>query len=103
MARHVRIRVSGGWYHILARGHNRERIFGGEADYADFLGRLQEMRQRYRVRVVAYCLMPNHYHLLVRTPEANVSRAIQWLNGGYGICPAHGVFQQDLHVLNRRD
>jgi REP element-mobilizing transposase RayT len=47
--------------------------------------------------------MPNHYHLLVRTPEANVSRAIQWLNGGYGICPAHGVFQQDLHVLNRRD
>lgn len=43
------------------------------------------MREQYRVRVYAYCLMPNHYHLLVRTPEGNVSRAIQWLNGSYGI------------------
>jgi hypothetical protein len=43
------------------------------------------MRERFRVRVCAYCIMNTHYHLLVRTPEANISQAIQWLNGSYGI------------------
>ena len=85
MARHVRIRVSGGWYHVFTRGHNREDIFERDADREHFLGLVEEIRERCGVRVHAYCLMPNHYHLLVRTPEANVSRAIQWLNGSYGI------------------
>ena len=85
MARAVRIRVAGGWYHVMARGHNREAIFSEERDYRHFLELLEEMRERFRVRVYAYCLMPNHYHLLVGTPEGNVSRAIQWVNGSYGI------------------
>ena len=81
----MRIRVSGGWYHVFTRGHNRERIFACDEDCAHFLELVAAMRAQYRLRVHAYCLMPNHYHLLVRTPEANVSRAIQWLNGSYGI------------------
>jgi REP element-mobilizing transposase RayT len=85
MARPVRIRVSGGWYHVFSRGHNRERIFSDPGDYAHFLEKLEEMSGLFRVKVYAYCLMPNHYHVLVSTPEANVSRAIQWLNGSYGI------------------
>ena len=45
------------------------------------MGLVATMRERFGVRVYAYCLMPNHYHLLIGTPEGNVSRAIQWLNG----------------------
>jgi len=85
MARHVRIRVLGGWYHVFSRGHNRERIFTGQGDYVHFLELMDAMRERFSVRVYAYCLMPNHYHLLISTPEGNVSRAVQWLNGSYGI------------------
>ena len=83
MARPLRINVAGGWYHVTARGQRRERIFGAKADYRRFLKLVAEMRERYRVRVRAYCLMPNHYHLLVSTPEANLSRAVQWLNVSY--------------------
>ena len=83
MARPLRINVAGGWYHVTARGQRRERIFGAKADYRRFLKLVAEMRERYRVRVMAYCLMPNHYHLLVSTPEANLSRAVQWLNVSY--------------------
>ena len=85
MARHVRIRVSGGWYHVCTRGHNREGIFCCRGDREHFLALVEEMRGRFRVRVCAYCIMTTHYHLLVRTPEANISRAVQWLNGSYGI------------------
>jgi len=53
--------------------------------YGHFLELVQTMRERFRVRVHAYCLMPNHYHLLVSTPDGNISQAFQWLNGSYGI------------------
>ena len=72
MARHVRIRVGGGWYHVTSRGHNREAIFSGRGDGIHFLELLEAMRERFRVKVYAYCLMGNHYHLLICTPEGNV-------------------------------
>jgi len=77
--------VAGGLYHVCARGHDRQALFADRRDYAHFLDLLAEMRERFRVRVYAYCLMRNHHHLLVKTPEANISRAIQWVNGSYGI------------------
>jgi putative transposase len=84
MARHARFRVAGGWYHVFTRGHNREAVFGNEEDCEHFLELVERMRELYGIRVHAYAVMSNHYHLLVTTPEANVSRAIQWLNGSYG-------------------
>jgi len=85
MARAVRIRVAGGWYHVFSRGHNREAIFGGDRDYRHFLELLGELQAVWRVPVHAYGLMSNHYHLLIRTPAGNISAAIQWLNGSYGM------------------
>ena len=85
MARHVRIRVGGGMYHVYTRGDHRDAVFCSDGDAEHFLELLEEMRGRFRMRVYAYCLMPNHYHLLVGTPEGNISRGIQWLNGSYGI------------------
>ena len=64
---------------------DRGPLFGDDTDRRHFLGLLAAMRGQYRVRVVAYCLMPNHFHLLLVTPEANVSEAMQWLGGSYGI------------------
>jgi len=101
MARQVRIRVSGGWYHVCSRGQNREYIFGGRRDREHWLELVAEMRERYRVRVIAYCIMGTHYHLLVRTPEGNISRAIQWLNGSYGMW-FNKAHERSGHVFGER-
>lgn len=85
MARPLRIDLPGGWYHITSRGQRREPIYHDARDRSEFLARLEEMTMRFGVEVHAYVLMPNHYHLLIRTPKANASRAMQWLNNGYGM------------------
>jgi len=85
MARPLRINIAGGWYHITSRGQRRGPIYHDNRDRVEFLERLAEMTKRYGVEVHAYVLMPNHYHLLVRTPKANASDAMQWLNNGYGM------------------
>jgi putative transposase len=101
MTRPLRIKALGGWYHVFARGHNRDLIYEDGLDCGHFLKLLEEMRELYRVRVYAYCLMPNHYHLLVGTPEGNISRAIQWLNGSYGIW--HGrKYNRTGHLFSGR-
>jgi len=56
-------------YHVFTRGHNREAIFCHDRDVEHFLELVQEMRETFGMRVSAYCLMRNHYHLLVGTPE----------------------------------
>jgi REP element-mobilizing transposase RayT len=83
MARPLRVDVKWGWYHISARGIERRRIFHGSRYYQHFIELLEEMSSRYAVEVHAYCLMGNHYHLIIRTPEANASKAMQWLNVSY--------------------
>ena len=85
MARPVRVDVAQGWYHITARGIERRAIFGDARDHRHFLELLAGMVERYGVQVHAYALMANHYHLLLRTPQANASVAIQWLNVSYSV------------------
>lgn len=85
MSRPLRINLAGGWYHVTARGHQRRAIYVDVTDRRHYLELLEEMTARHRVDVHAYVLMGNHYHLLVRTPEANLSRAIQWLNVSYSV------------------
>jgi len=75
--------VAGGIYHLTARGNARENIFRDEFDYVAFLRGLSATVERYRWRCHAYCLVPNHYHLLMETPEPNLSRGMLWLNGSY--------------------
>jgi len=82
MARPLRSDVAGGWYHITARRHSRARLFLDDRDRRHFLELLAEVTERFRIEVHAYVLMSNHYHLLIRTSEANASRAIQITNAG---------------------
>jgi REP element-mobilizing transposase RayT len=67
----------------MNRGRRGEVIFSDAQDYTAFTELLKETSETWNLRIAAYCLMPNHYHLLVQTPEANLSRAMRHLNGIY--------------------
>ncbi|MGH7299838.1 MAG: REP-associated tyrosine transposase [Candidatus Rokuibacteriota bacterium] len=83
MARPLRLQFPGGIYHVTARGNDRRPIFEDDDDCARFLVVLAATVARYRVVCHAYCLMGNHYHLLLQTLEANLSAAMRQLNGVY--------------------
>jgi len=85
MARPLRILMAGGWYHVTARGTERRVIFADEAGYLHFLDLLAAWVPRFRVQLHAYVLMPNHVHLVIRTLEANLSAAMQWLKTSYSM------------------
>ena len=74
MARALRIERFGGRYHVTARGNERKDIFRDDTDHFHYLELLGQLGEHFGVRVHAYVLMDNHYHLLVRNPEANLSR-----------------------------
>ncbi|MBU0678868.1 MAG: transposase [Verrucomicrobia bacterium] len=83
MARPLRVQIRDGWYHVMSRGIERRVIFRGKGDRKRCLEILEESVGRFNIRVHAYVLMDNHYHLLVQTPDANLSRAMQWINQSY--------------------
>lgn len=83
MARPLRVVWEGAWYHVTSRGNERGVIFREDEDRRQFLAGLGRMVERYRTRLHEYTLMDNHYHLILETPEANLSPAVQWLNGSY--------------------
>jgi REP element-mobilizing transposase RayT len=83
MARPLRIEFAGALYHITARGNDREAIYLDDLDRKKFLGLLSEVCRRFNWLCRAYCLMENHYHLLIETPEANLSQGMRQLNGVY--------------------
>ncbi len=85
MARALRVDVAGAWYHVMNRGHRGEALFLDDADRQRFLGAVAELPERYGLEVHAFVLMDNHYHLLLRTGEANLSHAIRWLNVSYAV------------------
>ncbi len=83
MARPLRPQFPGAIYHVTARGNDHQTIFEDDADRSIFLIVLASVVARYRLRCHAYCLMSNHYHVLLETPEGNLSRAMRQVNGVY--------------------
>lgn len=83
MARPLRLEFSGALYHITARGDGQEDIYRSDEDRASWLEVFEEVSRRFNWVCHAYCLMSNHYHLLVETPEANLSAGMRQLNGVY--------------------
>jgi len=83
MARPLRVDIEGGWYYVVSRGIERRAIFEDDQDRWDFLDLLTALPQRFRVAVHAYVCMETHYHLILETPDTNLSRALQWLNVSY--------------------
>lgn len=83
MARPLRIEFPGALYHVTSRGNARAPIFTEDCDRRLLLRILSDVVARYRWVCHSYCLMTNHFHLLVATPEANLSRGMRQLNGLY--------------------
>lgn len=83
MPRPPRIEYEGAFHHVMNRGRDRRTIFHNDAYFNAFLDTLQEASQRFDAVIHAYCLMTNHYHLLLETPKANLSRIMRHVNGIY--------------------
>jgi putative transposase len=84
MSRPLRIEYENAFYHVIARGERREAIFTCVADKNKFLIKVGETTEKYQLLVHAYVLMDNHYHMLIETPQGNLSQAMHYLNASYG-------------------
>ena len=78
-----RVEFPGAIYHVAARGNAQEAIYRDEVDYLRFLGALATTVSRFGWLCHSFCLIPNHYHLLVETPEPNLAKGMRILNGAY--------------------
>jgi len=83
MARQLRIEFSGAFYHVTSRGNERKPVFRSRRDREKFLEYLESASERYGAVAHVYCLMDNHYHLLLETPQGNLSQIMQHINGAY--------------------
>ncbi len=108
MARPARIEYKDAFYHVMNRGNYREDIFLDDKDRLEFYEILGDVENRYGISIYAFILMSNHYHILLETPFANLSRAIQRLNGDYALYfsrrhqkPGH-IFQGRYNATRRK-
>lgn len=83
MSRPLRIEFPDALYHVTARGDRREDIFEDDTDRCAFLSTLAQVVERFNWLCYAWCLMSNHYHLLIQTPDGNLSKGMRQLNGVY--------------------
>lgn len=83
MARPLRIEFPFALYHVTSRGNAKQDIFLNDHDRRDFLRILDAVTMRFNWLLYAYCMMNNHYHLIVETPDANLSKGMRQLNGEY--------------------
>ncbi len=83
MARPLRIEYPDAYYHITARGNEQKNIYRNDRDREKFLEYLASASERYSAVIHAYCLMSNHYHLLLQTPAGNLSQIMRHINGAY--------------------
>ncbi len=101
MTRPLRLEFAGALYHLTSRGNGREDIYRAAGDRRVFLDVLAGARGRFNWVIHAYCLMTNHYHLLVETPDANLSKGMRELNGVY-TQRFNSVYSRVGHVFQGR-
>lgn len=101
MPRSPRIDIAGAIHHVHARGNNRQAIFGDEGDRHAYLALLEGIVLRYGWNCLTYCLMTNHVHLLIETPEPNLADGMRDLHGKYAryFNERHGAVG---HLFQRR-
>jgi REP element-mobilizing transposase RayT len=83
MARRPRVFAAGVLYHVIARGNQRQKIFTSDSDYRAYIERLARYRKKYDYKLHAYCLMPNHVHLLLESSEHPLAKLMQGLQQSY--------------------
>jgi REP element-mobilizing transposase RayT len=83
VARPLRIEYPGAFYHVTTRGNEQKEIFKSQRDREQFLSYLESATERYGAVIHAYCLMSNHYHLMLETPQGNLSQIMKHINSSY--------------------
>ena len=83
MPRPLRIEYPGAFYHVTSRGNERKTVYLNNRDREKYLSYLESAHERYGAMIHAYCLMGNHYHLLLETPRGNLSQILHHINGAY--------------------
>jgi len=83
MARPLRIQYKDAYYHVFSRGERKDDIFMGFEGYSKFVEKLEITIVKFNLKCYAFVLMPNHYHLFISTPEANLTKAMHYLNTSY--------------------
>jgi putative transposase len=101
MPRPPRPQIPNGVYHVTARGNRRQPIFLEDGDYGRFLNVLDRVARALARRYHAYCLIPNHYHLVFETPNGDLSRGMHWINSSYARWFDH-FHALDGHLFQRR-
>ena len=94
MARPLRIEYPGAFYHVMNRGQFRRNIFVEDKGRQSFLDLLADITRLWKVEIYAYCLIDNHYHLLLSTPTGGLSRAMRHLDG---------IYTQKFNRVHHRD
>jgi putative transposase len=85
MSRQLRVEYRGAFYHVTARGNERKEIFKSRQDYQRFLSCLKSATEKYLAVIHTYCIMTNHYRLLLQTPLGNLSQIMHHINASYTI------------------
>jgi putative transposase len=83
MSRPLRIEYPDAWYHVMSHARQGQGAFPDKEDCYSFIDLLQDTSEMFNMRVASYCIMKTHYHLLVQTPDANLSRCMRHINGVY--------------------
>lgn len=94
MSRPLRIEYPDAWYHVMNLARKGQDAFPSDVDCKSFIDIIKESAEIFNLKISAYCLMPNHYHLLVQTPDANLSRCMRHING---------IFTQRYNARNGYD
>jgi REP element-mobilizing transposase RayT len=101
MGRKPRIHYPGAFYHCLNRGNQRQSIFLSDEDYRFFLDTLASVRQKFGVRWHGYCLMPNHFHLLVEVAETPLSTIMRSVETAFAL-RFNFLYRKQGHVFQGR-
>jgi REP element-mobilizing transposase RayT len=101
MGRARRLEYPGAFYHVMSRGNRGQAIYRRQKDLSAFLDCLGEACERYGLAVHSFCLMTNHYHLVVETPHGNLSAAMHWINSAYAR-RFNRVHEQRGHLFQSR-
>ena len=83
MARPLRIIFPGAFYHVTSRGNEQKAVFKSKSDRIQYLAYLESATERYNAMIHAFCMMDNHYHLLLETPSGNLPQIMRHINGAY--------------------
>jgi putative transposase len=102
MARALCIEFSNAFYHVMSRGLNRQNLFFDDDDFQFFIYLLEQAHIKFKMICLSFCLMNNHYHLYIRTPEPNLSRIMKFINESYARYYLKKYPEKDGHVFKGR-